>query len=213
MSYENSVFINSPFDDDFEPILQAIVFTVICLGFTPRLALEDADNSRLRLEKICELVSASKFGIHDISLCKTKIENYPRTHTDYWRLNMSFELGMDFGAKQFGQKSDKRILVLEEENYESKRTLSDISGWDIEAHQLDYSRAIKVVSKWLAKVSNCDEIPPSKLIGMYTGFQEWRYEKMLDEEFSEEDIQEYSTSQTITQMGLWNNIGRPFSYS
>jgi len=38
-------------------------------------------------------------------------------------------------------------------------------------------------------------------------------QKMLDEEFSEEDIQEYSTSQTITQMGLWNNIGRPFSYS
>lgn len=213
MSYENSVFINCPFDDDFEAILQAIVFTVISLGFTPRLALEDADNSRLRLDKICELITAAKFGIHDISLCKTEVKDFDRSEIDYWRLNMSFELGMDFGAKQFGPRTDKRILVLEEQAYISKRTLSDISGWDIEAHNLDFNKAIKVVSKWLVKVSNCDEIAPSKLLGMYTGFQEWRYEKMLDEGFSEDDIKEYSTSQTISQMGFWNNLGRPSSYS
>lgn len=200
MSFYNSVFINCPFDPDYEPILQAIAFTIIALGFEVRYALEDADNSRIRLQKITECISGSKYSIHDISLCKTELEHFYDSktdnyveNTDYWRLNMPFELGFDLGAKEFGGKDTKRILVLENIAYDSKRTLSDISGWDIEAHGLKFDVAMKKVLLWLVKMSGCKEIAPSKLIGKYSAFQEWRYEKMLHDGFSEDDIKEYST--------------------
>lgn len=220
MSFEKSVFINCPFDPDYEPILQAIAFTIIVLGLNVRFALEDADNSRFRLDKIIECISSSKFSIHDISLCKTKLSDFLDESTgryldksDYWRLNMPFELGLDLGAKQFSQNTSKRILVLEDEAYDSKRTLSDISGWDIAAHGQQYDLAMKKVLAWLIKVSGCNEISPSILIGKYGSFQEWRYEKMLDEGFSESDIIEYSTERTVSQMNIWKNIGEPDSYN
>ena len=38
-----SVFINCPFDPDFQPIFDAVVFAVLRSGFTPRCALETDD--------------------------------------------------------------------------------------------------------------------------------------------------------------------------
>jgi len=50
-SFEKCVFINCPFDKDFEPILYAIMFTVVFMGLTPRLASETNDSEDTRLEK------------------------------------------------------------------------------------------------------------------------------------------------------------------
>jgi hypothetical protein len=35
-----AVFINSPFDDGFQPILRAMVFAIISSGYHPRCALD-----------------------------------------------------------------------------------------------------------------------------------------------------------------------------
>jgi len=84
--FEKSVFINCPFDADFEPILQAVLFSVIYLGFLPRLASERNDGAENRLEKIRGLIEASKYSIHDLSRCQAKRKG------EYFRLNMPFEL-------------------------------------------------------------------------------------------------------------------------
>jgi hypothetical protein len=47
-----SVFINCPFDPEFQPFLRAILFTVCAMGCQPRSALEESDSSTLRLDKI-----------------------------------------------------------------------------------------------------------------------------------------------------------------
>ena len=60
--FERSVFINCPFDDDYAPLLQAISFCVVYLGFFPRLAPENADNAAARLDRSAELVRQSKYG-------------------------------------------------------------------------------------------------------------------------------------------------------
>ncbi|HUF12994.1 MAG TPA: hypothetical protein VMN78_07845 [Longimicrobiales bacterium] len=62
------VFINCPFDDDYRPIMQAVVFAVHDCGFVARSALETSDGSQVRIDKIYDLIRDCRFGIHDISM-------------------------------------------------------------------------------------------------------------------------------------------------
>src|SRR5688572_25760997 len=94
--YEESVFLNVPFDGGYTSLLRALVFTVYDCGFVARCALEEEDASEIRIQKIYGLISGSKYSIHDIS--RTTLD--PR-----WRLprfNMPLELGVVLGAKRFG---------------------------------------------------------------------------------------------------------------
>src|SRR5580658_4264166 len=124
--YNTSVFINCPFDRDYEPIFLAIVFAVSDSGFTVRCALE-ADEGATRIDKIYSLIESCRFGIHDIS----RIERDPVN--DLPRFNMSFEPGLFLGARRYGLPHHERksCLVLETERYRYQKFLSDIAGQDI----------------------------------------------------------------------------------
>lgn len=79
MPFDRSVFVNCPFDDEFAPVLQSIAFCIVHLGFFPRLAPENADNAAARLDRIAELIRGSKYGIHDLSRCKSvRADEYAR---------------------------------------------------------------------------------------------------------------------------------------
>lgn len=204
-TYQESVFLNCPFDDAFAPLLQAIAFCITDLGFHPRLAPENANNASNRLDRIIELVRNSKFGIHDLSRCKAT------TIGEYSRLNMPFELGIDHGCARFGggQLSEKSILILEERRYDYQKVLSDISGWDIEAHDGDHIKAVRIVQNWLVRVAGADPIGPSRIQGDYLTFQEWYWERELVRGASDDDIRDYPTMQVIDAMRDWVNAGKP----
>ena len=132
--FERCVFINCPLDEDYEPILQAILFCIVYLGFSPRISTERQDSGENRLEKIRELIESSKFSIHDLSRCQASEVG------EHFRLNMPFELGIDYGCRQyFGQgRESKKILVLEEARYRYQTAISDLAGCDIESHGADF---------------------------------------------------------------------------
>lgn len=93
--YNYSVFINCPFDDQYVPILRAIVYTVYRCGFLAKTALDEDDGSDNRLSKIIRKIRDSRYGIHDLSRIELNAADYPR-------FNMPFELGIFFGAKDMG---------------------------------------------------------------------------------------------------------------
>ena len=66
-SYEESVFINCPFDGHYSRIFYALVFTVFDCGFIPRSALE-AEDIPNRLDRIIQIIKESKFAIHEVVL-------------------------------------------------------------------------------------------------------------------------------------------------
>ena len=53
---------------------------------------------------------------------------------------MPFELGLDFGCKEFGGNpfDQKGILVLDKEKYRIQKALSDLVGRDIKVHEGNY---------------------------------------------------------------------------
>lgn len=155
------VFINCPFDDQYQSLFEAITFTVFVCGFQPRCALEMDDGSQTRIEKIFKIIEDCKYGIHDIS--KTELDS--TNHLP--RFNMPLELGIFLGAKRFGQdeQREKVCLILDRESYRYQKFISDISGQDIRAHGDNHGAAISIVRNWLRKVVPSLSLPGGESIG------------------------------------------------
>lgn len=204
-NFERNVFVNCPFDADYEPLLQAILFCLVRFGLLPRIATERDNAGEARLAKIKGLIEASRYSIHDLSRCQS------REAGEYARLNMPFELGLDFGCRSYsGAPYDqKRILILEEQPYRYQAALSDIAGSDISVHQGDYILAIRKVRNWLVGMGDFDNIGAAKVVGEYEDFQEWFFERQLAAGASEDDIIDTPTSELLQAMKDWVAAGRP----
>ena len=164
--FDQSVFINCPFDDDYMPLLRILIFTVIQCGFRPRIATERADSGEVRITKIIGLICDSKFSIHDLSRIEAlKAGDLPR-------FNMPFELGIDIGCRELGGDAfkAKRCLVLEKERFRYQKVLSDISGRDIKAHDNDRIRLVAAVRNWFAENGIHGLASPNKIWDAYNEF-------------------------------------------
>lgn len=54
--YDEAVFINCPFDDQYKPLFHAIVFAVFHCGYVARCALELIDTGEVRIDKIVRII-------------------------------------------------------------------------------------------------------------------------------------------------------------
>jgi hypothetical protein len=78
-------------------MFDAIVFTVITLGFDVRCALERDTGTEERLGKIARAIGECRFGIHDISFMridrKTKLPRYNMSNLGFFWAAASMEDG------------------------------------------------------------------------------------------------------------------------
>lgn len=203
--FEISVFVNCPFDKEYDPILQSILFCIVYLGFHPRISRERSNSAENRVDKIRDLISDCKYSIHDISRSQAAKKG------EYFRLNMPFELGMDYGCRHyFGDGRDlKCLLILDEKQYRYQAALSDLSGCDIEYHGADFQKAVRKVRNWLVTEAKLTADGASRILGHYTDFQGWHFEKQLAAGFSEDDIKDYPTNELLKAMQDWLALGKP----
>ena len=151
------------------------------------------------MEKILELVASSRYSIHDLSRCQAHEEG------EYYRLNMPFELGIDFGCLRFGEGrlGRKVILVLEEEQYRYQAAISDLAGNDVEAHRGDHAVAVRKVRNWLVGMDGFERISGARILADYEDFQQWYLDRQRAEGFSDDDITDYSTPELLAAMFEW----------
>jgi len=149
------VFVNCPFDDDYRPLFEAIVFTIIRSGWKPRCALETDNAAENRLEKICRIVEECQYGVHDIS--RTECDGNPPLP----RFNMPLELGLFLGARKFGGRKhqDKVCIVFDREKYRYQKFISDIAGQDIQSHEGLVESLIEKLATWLRQQTRDKRIP------------------------------------------------------
>jgi hypothetical protein len=145
VSHQKHVYINCPFDGEYQPLFEALVFAVHDCGFVARCALELDDGSQVRIDKIERLIADCPFGIHDISRTELDAE---------WglpRFNMPLELGLFLGAKRFGtgDQRKKACLILDRELNRYRRFCSNIAGQDIKSHNGSPQDVVKLVRDWL----------------------------------------------------------------
>ena len=140
--YDVNVFINCPFDDNYEPLFRAMVFTIFSCGFTPQCA-KGASNQDLRFQRIIELVGECRYGLHDLS--RIELGSMPRN-------NMPLELGVFIGCQRFGSTFDyeKEYLILDSDAHRYNQHTSDVKADDAEYHHNKPEEIIERVRNWLA---------------------------------------------------------------
>jgi ribosomal protein S16 len=199
--FDRSVFINCPFDADYRPLLNAILFCTVYAELLPRIATERADAGESRLDKISQIARQSRFSIHDLSRCQAMRVG------DIARMNMPFELGLDYGLRISGedQLARKRFLVMDEKPHRLRQALSDIGGWDPIAHEGKAELVMKNVRNWLRQEAQIALPGGEVLSGLSLEFDEWKY---LEPNQARADVDSYEPFELIDAMQRWNAARR-----
>jgi hypothetical protein len=164
---ERQVFVNCPFDSQYGPIFEAIVFAIHACGFYSRCALENGDSDKVRLDKIIKMIDECELGIHDLS--------HVDTQGQLPRFNMPLELGLFLGAQKFGAKRNrhKACLILEGQRYQYQRFISDLAGVDPAAHFNRPEEAVGAVRRFLSAHHIQSSVPgKNRILELYHDFSD-----------------------------------------
>jgi hypothetical protein len=166
----NSVFINCPFDKDYRPLFDAIVFAATCCGFLPRSALETGDVAELRIQRILKAMFSSDLSIHELSRCQGEGEH------NLARFNMPLELGMAM-ARAFEttptrpRKHDWLVLVPAGHVYQ--KVISDLAGYDPKDHDGSLQDVVRKVMSWLVtRQGAVSPFTPGEVLAKLPEFQD-----------------------------------------
>src|SRR5437016_3860275 len=120
------VFLNIPYDRQFEPLCLAYICGIACFGLVPRATLEIPGDRRLN--RILDLIKRCGVSIHDLSRVQLD-QNKPRTP----RFNVPFELGLTIAREKLVDPKHQ-WYVFETVNRRAEKSLSDIAGTDVYVH-------------------------------------------------------------------------------
>jgi hypothetical protein len=143
---EHSVFINCPFDDDYLPLFDAIVFATLTSGYVPRCALESGSVSIARMDRIFDALNGSNYSIHDLSRCRGE------GSANLARFNMPLEFGIAFDrsyVRTNGRRPHDWLVLLPQDHF-YKAVISDLNGYDVPTHTGTVKSVIVRVVAWLA---------------------------------------------------------------
>jgi hypothetical protein len=123
---KGTVFINVPFDPQFERLFIAIVSGLVALGFIPHSALE-VPSTTDRLHNIFNLLASCEFSIHDLSRVQLSATRFRCP-----RFNMPFEAGLALALKFNGARHD--CAFFEAKELRLQQSLSDLNAYDPYIH-------------------------------------------------------------------------------
>jgi hypothetical protein len=113
-----SVFLNVPYDKDYEPLFVVLIATIIAIGHIPRCALLIPSQGQTRLDRIKQMISECKYSITDLCKVGTPV-----------RFNMPFELGLI--VYQYLEKPHRyKFIIFEKVKHRINISLSDVKGID-----------------------------------------------------------------------------------
>jgi hypothetical protein len=119
-----TVFLNIPYDDQFEKLYLAYVVGLTQLGLDIHVTLAVPNQGRLK--RIVRLVQSSNVSIHDLS--RTEISR------GVPRFNMPLELGLALHHSHV-TGGRHRVYIFEKKPHRALRSTSDINGIDPHIHR------------------------------------------------------------------------------
>lgn len=198
--FSRSVFVNCPFDSEYLPLLRPLLFTVIYVGFLPRIASERSDSGETRIDKICALIRTCQYSIHDLSRLRASQIG------ELSRMNMPFELGIEYGSRRFGVQplTRKKCLVLEKEQHEFQKALSDLSGIDIKHHNNEPAEVVRAVRNWFVETVGLSGIhSASRIWYRFADFASDFYDTRVADGYTAQDLNMMPVPEYIAFIHRW----------
>ena len=148
------VFVNCPFDDDYKPCFETLVFMIAASGYRVRCSLEETDAGDIRFNKLCQLIGECDRSVHDLSRVELNPLGFPR-------FNMPFEFGLWLGARRYGGRkhNGKSALVMIKEPYRLPVYLSDVGGSDPYPHHGKPEEVVRLVRRYLHLRPDGSQLP------------------------------------------------------
>lgn len=200
--FKKNVFINCPFDSEYNSLLRPILFTIIYFGFTPQIASQTADSGEQRINKILSLIVKSKYSVHDLSRIRSEKQR------EFYRLNMPFELGIDYACRRIpsGHLRRKKFLVLGAKPHDYKTALSDLAGVDAKSHGNKPEKAVLALRNWFVDTVHLQEADSATVVWyQFTDFTADFYEQRKKEGFSKGDLKMMPVREYIAFIRKWIN--------
>ena len=204
--FTKNVFINCPFDEDYRSLLRPLLFTIVSFGYFPRVSAERSDSGESRLSKICEFIKESKYSIHDLSRMRAKERGALQ------RMNMPFELGIDYGTRVSGppKMRGKQFLILEKNRYAFHKAISDMSGVDIKDHKNQPIRLIQVTREWFVETVGLRRLPGYETLwSRFTDFTTALSRKRKEISFSVEELNRMPIPEYLDFLQEWIDDNYP----
>ncbi|HMQ99419.1 MAG TPA: hypothetical protein PKE39_10380 [Ignavibacteria bacterium] len=141
------VFMNYPYDEDFEPLSNAIHFAVIAAGLIPVCAKDLSMPDKSRLDNLIEAITNCNYSIHDFS--KSKGEG----SDNFARFNMPLEMGMAVFHALYTQRIKHRCAFFVSTPHDYQKFASDLSGLDPICHNNNEITLLTETYEWLRKIN------------------------------------------------------------
>lgn len=119
---QQPVFLNIPYDKQFERVYLAYITALTAMGFLPRATLGIGGNRRLH--RIASLIESCSYSIHDLS--RVQLDRNPPCSTP--RFNMPFELGLAVAWAR--ANPHHKWFVFESVQRRLAKSMSDLDGTD-----------------------------------------------------------------------------------
>lgn len=123
----NAVFLNIPYDQDFQSLYIAYIVGLYQLGLTPFLTSGIPGGER-RLDRILALIQSCRYSIHDLS--RVELSATPPATP---RFNMPLELGLTITWAKMHPKRHTWFLW-ESIHRRIQKSMSDLDGTDAHIH-------------------------------------------------------------------------------
>jgi hypothetical protein len=156
-----SVFLNCPYDPEYQPLFDCAVLAVICCGFTPGSALESGTIAEPRMTRITRAIFESKYSIHDLSRCRGEGD------ANLARFNMPLELGIAMARRFLNKRAADRHdwLVMVPAGHQYASYISDLAGFDPVMHNSTDRSLITALMAWLAtRVDATGTLSPQQVL-------------------------------------------------
>lgn len=163
------VFLNHPFDEDFEILGFGMAFAVVAAGLLPVSALDLNVPDRPRLEMLVEAIRHCHYSAHDLSRCTGEgLGNLAR-------MNMPLEMGMALFYGLDVQRAAHRCAFFVSSPHAYQAFASDLAGLDPKCHHNDSARLVAEMYDWLRAVvppALFNSQPTVNVVEKYREFQE-----------------------------------------
>ncbi len=137
------VFLNYPFDDDFQLLADAMSFAVVASGMLPVCAKDLSVPDRPRLDTLVDAIRQCHYSAHDF----TRFTGEGTQNMS--RMNMPVEMGMAVFYAITTQRNEHRCAFFVSTPHDYHVFASDLSGLDPMCHQSDDERLLSQMYEWL----------------------------------------------------------------
>ena len=201
--FNKNVFINCPFDSKYDTLLRSMLFTIVYFGFSPQIASQSTDSSQQRIDKILSLILKSKYSIHDLSRIRSEKQG------GFSRLNMPFELGIDYGCRRTstGYLRRKKFLILGATPHDYKKALSDLAGVDAKSHGNNPEKVVLALRNWFVDTVHLKKAASGSVVWYwFTEFTIDFYNQREKDGFSKGDLKMMPVREYIAFIRDWLDL-------